>query len=57
MTYLIVKNNQVKVSQNGCITYIYDCVETSVKSLIQELNKETDNNLDDRLIVDDILYI
>tara|TARA_R110000822_G_C15089823_1_gene470621 strand:+ start:407 stop:580 length:174 start_codon:yes stop_codon:yes gene_type:complete len=56
MTNLIVKGNQVKVSQNGRITYIYEVENTDVKSLIEGLNKQTDENSDDRLSVDDILY-
>ena len=56
MTNLIVKGNQVKVSQNGRITYIYEVENTDVKSLIEGLNKQTDENLDDRLTVDEILY-
>ena len=56
MTNLIVKGNEVKVSQNGCITYIYEVENTDVKSLIEGLNKQTDENLDDRLTVDEILY-
>ena len=56
MTNLIVKGNEVKVSQNGCITYIYEVENTDVKSLIEGLNKQTDENLDERLSVDDILY-
>jgi len=55
MNNLIVNGNQVKVSQNGCITYIYSVDDTSVKSLLEGLNKETDDNLDDRLIINDII--
>ena len=56
MTNLIVKGNEVKVSQDGRITYIYEVENTDVKSLIEGLNKQTDENSDDRLTVDDILY-
>lgn len=55
MNKLIVNGNQVKVSQNGCITYIYSVEDTSVESLLEGLNKETDDNLDDRVIIDDII--
>ena len=56
MTNLIVKGNEVKVSQDGRITYIYEVENTDVKSLIEGLNKQTDENSDDRLSVDEILY-
>ena len=55
MNNLIVNGNQVKVTQNGCITYIYSVDDTSVKSLIEGLNKETDDNLDDRIVINDII--
>ena len=55
MVKLIVKDKQVKCSQNGRVTYIYDVEDTSIESLIKGLNKETDENLEDRLYVDDII--
>ena len=55
MNNLIVNGNEVKVSQNGCITYIYNVEDTSVKSLIEGLNKETDDNLDDRIVINEVI--
>jgi len=56
MNNLIVNGNEVKLSQNGSITYKYSVEDTSVKGLIKGLNKETDENMEERVNVDDIIY-
>ena len=56
MNNLIVNGNEVKLSQNGNITYKYSVEDNSVKGLMEGLNKENDENLDERVNVNDIIY-